>query len=124
MVEEDYEGVGVKRCVFCGGVLVRWRKLVRIGIRTEKGFDDRVKKVAELAERDREARLTEYKTRTDSPLSCPKCGRGMHRSEYSGVYPVVVDKCLMCSLVWFEKDELETFQYMLETKGVIPDGWD
>jgi Zn-finger nucleic acid-binding protein len=48
----------------------------------------------------------------------------MHRGNYSAAYPVEVDKCLMCSLVWFDKGELEAFQYMLETKGVIPDGWD
>jgi heat shock protein HtpX len=124
MVEEEYEGVRIKRCAFCDGVLVGWRQLPLIGMRTEKGFDERAKKIAEYAERDKEARLLDHGKQRASPLKCPKCGRDMQRSLYSAVYPVEVDKCLMCGAVWFEKGELEAFQYMLETKGVIPEGWD
>jgi heat shock protein HtpX len=124
MVEEDYEGVGVKRCPFCHGMLVGWRILPRIGVRTERGFDERIKKLAEYAERDHRAKSHGIQGRRISPLKCPKCGRDMQRGDYSGTYPVEVDRCLMCGMVWFEQDELETFQYMLETKGVVPEGWE
>jgi heat shock protein HtpX len=121
LVEEEYEGVMVRRCVFCQGALVRWKKLPRIGMRTEKGFDERIKKLALHAERDG---LRGDRDRRVSPLACPKCGGKMYRGRYSVTYPVEVDKCLMCSLIWFDRDEIEMFQYLLETKGVIPDGWD
>ncbi len=124
MVEEDYEGVSVKRCPFCQGMLVGWRMLPRIGVRTERGFDERIKKLAEYAERDHRAKSHGTKGRRISPLKCPKCGRDMQRGDYSGTYPVEVDRCVMCGMVWFEQDELETFQYMLETKGVVPEGWE
>jgi Zn-finger nucleic acid-binding protein len=124
LVEEEYEGAPIQRCAFCDGVLIKWRQLPRIGLRTEKGFDERIKKLAEYAEKDKDARRRDSKNRGTSPLKCPKCARGMYRGDYSEAYPVEVDKCLACSLVWFDKDELEMFQYMLETKGVTPDGWD
>jgi Zn-finger nucleic acid-binding protein len=124
MLEEDYEGVGVKRCPFCKGTLVGWRMLPRIGVRTERGFGDRIRRLAEYAERDHGAKSKVGMVRRISPLKCPKCGREMQRCDYSGTYPVEVDRCLMCGMIWFEQDELETFQYMLETKGVVPEGWE
>ncbi len=124
MVKEDYEGVGISRCPFCRGVLVNWRMLPRIGVRTEKGFDERTRRLAEYAERDHCTKSGEAKGCMASPFKCPKCGRDMRRGDYSGTYPVEVDKCLVCGMVWFERDELETFQYMLETKGVVPEGWE
>ena len=105
-------------------MLVGWRVLPRIGVRTEKGFDERIKKLADYAERDHNAKSQGTKGRRPSPLKCSKCGRDMQRGDYSSTYPVEVDRCLTCGMVWFEKDELETFQYMLETKGVVPEGWE
>ena len=124
LVEVEYEGVPIRRCAFCDGVLLKWKQLPRISVRTEKGFDERIKKLAEYSERDRDARRQDLKNRTVSPLKCPKCARNMYRGDYSAALPVEVDKCLICSLVWFDKDELEIFQYMLESKHVAPDGWD
>jgi heat shock protein HtpX len=124
LVVMDYEGVPVEHCVFCGGVLVGWRQLPRIGVRTERGFDDRVRKLARYAEKDRAARARRSTARRISPFKCPGCGSTMERGDYSAVYPVEVDRCMMCGLIWFDKNELELFQYMLESKGIIPDGWD
>jgi len=124
MMEEEYEGVPVQRCAFCRGMLVGWRMLPRIGVRTEKGFDERIEKLAAYAERDHPAKARETKGRRLSPFKCPRCGKEMQRGDYSDTYPVEVDRCSACGMVWFDKDELETFQYMLEKKGVVPEGWD
>jgi heat shock protein HtpX len=124
MLEEDYEGVRIVRCPFCRGVLVGWRALPRIGLRTEKGFSARIKKLAEYAERDHGAKSQAAAGSGISPLKCPKCGGAMKRGDYSDAYPVEVDKCLTCGMIWFDRDELETFQYMLETKGIVPEGWE
>ena len=49
LIEEEYEGAAVRRCVFCEGVLLEKDKIPRIIIRKDKGFNERVKKLAEAS---------------------------------------------------------------------------
>lgn len=48
---------------------------------------------------------------------CPKCQHPktrMMRMFYTEVYRVEVDKCFACGLIWFDGDELEVLQYLIE----------
>lgn len=38
----------------------------------------------------------------------------MLRRHYSYEYAVEVDRCLRCDLVWFDKDELEVLDILVE----------
>jgi len=33
---------------------------------------------------------------------------------YTEVYHVEIDKCFSCGLIWFDRDELEVLQYLIE----------
>jgi Zn-finger nucleic acid-binding protein len=41
----------------------------------------------------------------------------MMRRHYSYEYAVEVDKCFICDLIWFEKDELEVLQVLVERQA-------
>ena len=51
-------------------------------------------------------------------MKCPSCMNTMERNFYSFQYFVVVDRCFMCNLLWFDKDELEMLQAMVESSPV------
>ena len=53
-----------------------------------------------------------------SLLKCPKCRTSMMRGFYTMAYLIEVDTCNMCNLVWFDRDELEMVQYLIENKKV------
>lgn len=120
LTDEEYEGAVVRRCIFCGGVLVESERLGRIIIRKEKGFTGRIKKMAALTQEDGLRRMrNKVKTEPVSPasyLKCPKCGQDMVRNFYTVVYLVEVDRCDMCNLIWFDRNELEVLQYLIENK--------
>lgn len=117
LVEEDYEGVTIYRCFFCDGALVKHAKMSRIIIRKEKGFDERIKKLAMLAQKTGYGQtIRKVKRKLASPYKCQKCGAQMTRNYYSMAYFVEVDKCIFCGLTWFDKDELEMLQYLIENK--------
>lgn len=117
LVEEDYEGTILYRCLFCGGILVEHKKMARIIFRTEKGFDERIEKLAMLAQKTGYTQtIRKVKRKLASPYKCQKCGAQMHRNYYSPAYFVEVDKCIFCGLTWFDKDELEMLQYLIESK--------
>jgi len=117
LVDEEYEGASVKRCVFCGGVLVERRKMPRIVVRREKGFGPRVKKLAELSQKNGLEKLrSKVKDKRESLLKCPKCEVTMMRNYYTMAYLIEVDRCSFCNYVWFDKDELEMVQYLIENK--------
>jgi len=118
LVQEEYEGTSVQRCVFCEGALVEQDKIKRIVIRKERGFSDRVKKMAELAQKEplkKEKKKKKIKSQL-LLLGCPKCGAKMIRNFYTVAYFIEVDRCNICNLIWFDKDELEMMQYLVENK--------
>ncbi|MBL7071811.1 MAG: M48 family metalloprotease [Candidatus Omnitrophica bacterium] len=117
LIDEEYEGTMVKRCVFCGGVLVEKGKMPRIIVRREKGFGGRVEKLAEMAQRNGLDKMrSKVKDKRESLLKCPKCEAAMVRNFYTMAYLIEVDRCSFCNHVWFDKDELEMVQYLIENK--------
>jgi len=50
-------------------------------------------------------------------LTCPVCNNPrirLMRMFYSPVYQVEIDKCFYCDHIWFDPDELEILQCLIE----------
>ena len=47
-------------------------------------------------------------------ITCPGCGYRMLARPYNYQYFIPVDKCLSCSKIWFDADELELLQILIE----------
>ena len=118
LTEVNYEGTEVHKCSSCRGTLVEQSDIQRIIIRQEVGFSEKIKKIARGIQR--EARLAKFTAINRDPktlLKCPKCQHSrtrMMRMFYTEAYRVEVDKCFACGLVWFDTDELEVLQYLIE----------
>jgi hypothetical protein len=51
---------------------------------------------------------------------CPACGYGMVTRPYNYQYFVPVEKCLSCFKTWFDADELEILQILVEDAQKAP----
>jgi heat shock protein HtpX len=116
LVVEEYEGLVILRCAFCGGVLIENEKLPRIFTRREKSFTESIRRTAELLRQDLIRRRKGFKIliSTLHPFPCPRCGKTMARKFFSYAYHVEVDECWNCGVTWFDQDELEILQYLIE----------
>jgi len=111
----------VHRCVLCQGVLVDNDRIFRILARREITCGERTKALLLAVTADsqrslsiRKLRLRERKT---IPFArCPRCGREMFRSFYSYAFLIELDKCSICKVTWFDADELEMLQCLIENK--------
>ena len=115
-----YEGVAVKACQACGGKLVDLDAMERILARREVAFgEDLVAKARAFQERFIDNPVGTRKISEDrrSAFVCPACGYRMAPRPYNYQYIVPVDKCLSCRKIWFDADELEILQILVERKG-------
>jgi Zn-dependent protease with chaperone function/Zn-finger nucleic acid-binding protein len=114
----DYEGVAVLACQACGGRLASPQAIGRILARREVGFTDEQRRLAVFAASEgdhlrRQAILSRGRDpRAFTP--CPLCGKSMVRRHYDLQHAVEVDSCQVCERIWFDKDELEVLQLLVE----------
>ncbi len=117
--EMFYEGVGIRVCGRCGGRLVDAAAVDRIVARREVAFSDVLR---EKARRFREAavrnplRRQKIESALAADVPCPNCGYRLAARPYNYQYFVPVDKCLSCGKIWFDADELETLQILIEER--------
>lgn len=114
--ERHYEGVSIETCPRCRGRLVEAGSVARIVARKEVRFSEAI---LQEARRRRSQFLRSGQKRTGETtakesLSCPRCGSKMLPRPYSYNYFVPVEKCLSCRRIWFDTDELEILQAMIE----------
>ena len=113
-----YEGVEVFQCGCCQGTLVGETEIQRIVIRQEVGFSERIQRIAEGIKNEERMHGTRIIARDPKLLfTCPHCRHvkaKMLRMFYTEVYRVEIDKCHTCGMIWFDKDELEAVQYLIE----------
>jgi heat shock protein HtpX len=116
LIAQEYEGSYVWRCAFCNGILTSQEKLPRIFVRKEKGFTENIQRCASLLRKDAQKKKSQFQLLfpTAHPRPCPKCGKPMVRKFYSYAYHVEIDECLRCKLIWFDADELEILQCLIE----------
>ncbi|KAF0144612.1 MAG: heat shock protein HtpX [Nitrospirae bacterium] len=130
LITIPYEKTRAYQCRFCSGILVENDKIPRIIARREVPCTDRLKSLAKAVLTDNQRRITINKlrsadTKTKSSLPCPKCRRVMFRTFYSLAYLIEIDRCGLCCLTWFDTDELEILQCLIENKiipniGILP----
>jgi len=112
-----YEGVAVKICPDCGGKLIDSAVMERVIARKEVTFSEHLKKKAQEFEQSflLDPILRKKIHADKSPkISCPNCGSRMMPRPYNYQYVIPVDKCLVCHKIWFDSDELEILQILIE----------
>jgi heat shock protein HtpX len=113
----QYEGAPVLQCSYCRGTFVEDDKVTRILIRQDYVPSEAITRLAQvIAGAKDKLNLEETKDDTAWTLRCPACKAQMRRQFYVYSYPVMVDRCIICNGVWFEKNELELLQYLFEHK--------
>ncbi len=111
MVKKHYEGVPVHVCVNCGGMVIREKYVRKILIREKVIFNKEEKsgsKIELKALRKEKARFVGKKLETER--KCAKCGEPMYRTVFSYFYPIDIEKCDKCKLIFFDRGEIETMQ--------------
>ena len=118
--ERDYEGVTVRACENCGGKLVDTFAVERILARQELTFSNGLRqKARQFQERFFVNPLKAKELDLKEPagtLFCPSCGAKMLHRPYNYQYFIPVEKCLTCHKIWFDADELEILQILIEEK--------
>jgi Zn-dependent protease with chaperone function/Zn-finger nucleic acid-binding protein len=114
-----YEGVAIRACGQCGGKLVDASVMNRIILRREIAFSEALRDKA--GKFRQEFLLNPVKKQRDREkgvfnISCPNCGYRMLARPYNYQYFIPVDKCLSCSKIWFDADELEILQILIEKR--------
>ncbi len=128
LIKISYEKTGINQCRFCGGVLIENDKISRIIARREKPCTERVKSLAKAVLKENQIAYTRKKLRVSerkfiTHMTCPKCKNPMTRKFYSYAYMIEIDTCSLCQLTWFENDELEMLQCLIENRiiaGIEP----
>lgn len=125
LIVRTYESTDISQCRFCAGILVENRKIPRIIARQDRPCTERVNSLARAA-------LAEFNNRTaarrlsgsgqatlkNGHVPCPQCGQPMYRGFYSAGHLVEIDRCSSCAVTWFDRDELEMLQCMVENRLV------
>jgi Zn-finger nucleic acid-binding protein len=118
--ETFYEGVPLKVCPDCHGKLIDSALVDRIVARKEIAFSENLIQKARTF-RD-EYMLNPTQTKKINPdvspkIYCPHCGSQMLLRAYNYYYVIPVDKCLSCHKVWFDSDEMEVLQILIEHRS-------
>lgn len=114
-----YEGIGLKICPQCQGKLIDSGLMDRIIARKEVAFSDNLKHKAKEFEDNfmwNPLRTTKIDMAKSPEVFCPNCGNKMLPRPYNYQYIVPVDKCLSCYKIWFDSDELEILQILIESR--------
>jgi len=118
--DDFYEGLAVKVCPACRGMLVPMSGVERILARKEYAFsEDLVQKALEFKRTSLRNPLVAARKAGLKPsgeLLCPRCGARMMSYPYNYQFFIPVDKCLSCNRIWFDADELEMLQVLVEKK--------
>lgn len=121
LLKIPYERTYIYKCHYCKGCLVENDKISRIVARREERFDERLEALARAVQADNQRKMILRKTKgiiAEIPrvIKCPKCNNPMMRRFYSLVYLVEIDSCGLCNITWFDSDELEILQCIVENK--------
>ena len=121
LLKVPYERTYVYQCHFCRGTLVENDKIARIIVRREQRCPDRLLSLARAVGADNQRKMTlkKLKGRAGDPrpaTACPRCKNPMMRTFYSLAYLIAIDRCSLCNVTWFDSDELEMLQCLIENK--------
>jgi heat shock protein HtpX len=119
LIPQAYEGLYLWRCAYCDGILAEQSKLPRIFVREEKTFTEKVLRIATLIKEESKLKHPRFNLLLNSLNNrrCPKCGKPMAHKFYSYAYHVEIDECKECNLIWFDANEIETLQCLIEMEN-------
>ncbi len=110
-----YEGVPIWHCRYCQGFLVEESKINRVLSREIQEFSEEVVRYGlNLLEQRKRRLLKKEDIAPKFHLRCPLCSKKMQRRFYTLAYFIEVDICNYCHIIWFDKNELEVLQYLIE----------
>jgi Zn-dependent protease with chaperone function/Zn-finger nucleic acid-binding protein len=113
--EVRYEGVKVEVCAGCGGRLVADNGIPRILVRHVMPIRPELRANADrLRHPQFTPRLADGGKDCPDRLACPACRAPMAHNFYSVYYFIEVDRCYSCKLIWFDHEELELLQALVE----------
>lgn len=110
----DYEGVSLLTCRECKGILISLERLKRILIRENRVFSEETVRRAQLIEKTAATLPPRPAVKIEKAIVCPRCEKEMERRFYSLPWPVEVDWCLPCGLLWLDHETLEILQYLAQ----------
>jgi len=117
LAQDDYEGVQVQVCRQCTGKLIDQDAVGRVLQRAEVRFSPVLREKARMFREmflRNPLKIQKMADRSaDHPL-CPSCGYTMVSRPYNYQYFVPVEKCLSCNKIWFDADEMEILQILVE----------
>ena len=135
-----YEGSAIVECTVCAGTGATTPQVEAILVRRDWGFTPEQSRMADLIARSlawpsrpgedggdaaagRPPLNLPWEAKRGETSACPFCDAPMRRAPWSLAYPLPTDFCAACDLHWFERDELEVLQILVErqTDGCRPD---
>jgi len=119
LIDTFYEGVAIKSCPSCGGKLVDSALISRIIARKEVAFSDYlVQKAADFRENflENPVGMRKINMEKSQDIYCPLCGSKMQPRPFTYHYIVPINKCFWCHKTWFDTDELEVLQLLIENR--------
>lgn len=119
LTDSFYEGVALKVCPRCRGKLIDTAVMDRIVARKEVAFSEHLIKKAQEFKQNfmfNPIRIKKIDPKKSPNIFCPNCGTKMLPRPYNYQYVIPVDKCLSCHKIWFDSDELEILQLLIEKR--------
>ena len=113
----QYEGLVLQLCMNCEGYMVARPQISRILARQQQFIAPAVERLGQVIQqacRSPQSYGRPLTVHSEFALPCPACGKALQRSLYSAAYPVEIDLCGTCDIMWFDKNELELLQYLYE----------
>lgn len=117
--QAQYEGEDLMMCPTCKGSLVLEATALNILGKRNEVFDDRIASLAKMIqEQNKLIKRTPFDGGYDEKsIYCPHClssSARMTRRFVNQRYLVEIDKCRICTNIWFDADELEVLQFLYE----------
>jgi heat shock protein HtpX len=121
LIPTTYEKTKIYHCRFCGGSMVDDVKLPRIIVRKDVKYSERINALSRTTLSENQIRIllrnkNRFTNENINFLLCPKCKSRMNRTFYSMAYLLELDRCSYCGISWFENDELEILQCMIDNR--------
>lgn len=119
LVGHKYESTDVFFCIYCKGHLVRHGNFIKILVRHDEPICRNT--VRELNKMLRENLDKKKPSLIDGfpECCCPSCGKLMSKVFHSYTTFIVIDRCNVCKLIWFDEKELEYINSLVAAKDVL-----
>ncbi|RME03470.1 MAG: hypothetical protein D6805_06305 [Planctomycetota bacterium] len=103
-------GILLQECSSCKGILLQEYQVLQALVRPCRSFSSEIVQLAQQL-----PSWEDWKKQQSQPLPvriCPNCQKEMSKGPYNYLYPVEVDRCPRCQLLWLDPQELEILQYL------------